>query len=54
MHNLGYVLAAYGVAAVVLACLVGAILLDQRRQLRAIRELEARGQRRRSSRSAME
>jgi heme exporter protein D len=52
MTNLGYVLAAYGVAAVALLGLVAAIVLDQRNQLGAIRDLEARGTRRRSSRSA--
>jgi len=52
MHNLGYVLAAYGVTAIALLCLIGSIIIDQRIQLRAIRDLEARGERRRSSRSA--
>lgn len=46
-----YILASYAVAAVVLAALVGWLMFDGRRQQRLIDELEARGVRRRSSRS---
>ncbi|MGH6763349.1 MAG: heme exporter protein CcmD [Phyllobacterium sp.] len=48
MTHLGYVLASYGVSAIVLASVIGWILIDQRAQKRAMAELEARGVRRRS------
>jgi heme exporter protein D len=43
-----YVVAAYGISAVVIAGLVGWILADQRGRRREIAELEASGVRRRS------
>jgi heme exporter protein D len=43
-----YVAAAYGISAIVLACLVGWILADQRGRRREVAELEASGVRRRS------
>jgi heme exporter protein D len=51
MAHLGFVLAAYGVAAVALVGLVAAILIDQRVQKKALRDLEKRGMRRRSERA---
>ena len=45
-----YVAAAFGISAVVLACLVGWILADQRARQRELNELEASGVRRRSAR----
>jgi heme exporter protein D len=47
----GFIWAAYGVVAVVLAALVTWLVLDGRRQQQLIDELEARGIRRRSQRS---
>jgi len=44
----GFIWAAYGVVAVVLAALVAWLVLDGRRQQQLIDELEARGIRRRS------
>ena len=49
-HDL-YVAAAYGIAVVALAGLIGWILLDQRARRRELAELEAAGIRRRSDRS---
>lgn len=51
MAHLGFVIAAYAVSAVALVGLVAAILVDQRAQLAALRDLEARGMRRRSERA---
>lgn len=51
MAHLGYVLAAYGVSAVAIIGLVAAILFDQHRQKKALRDLEAGGMRRRSARA---
>lgn len=50
-HDL-YVAAAYGIAVLVLGCLIGWILLDQRARRRELAELEAAGVRRRSARKA--
>jgi heme exporter protein D len=47
----GFIWAAYGVVAVVLAALVTWLVLDGRRQQQLIDELEARGIRRRSRRN---
>ena len=44
----GFIIAAYAVSFVVLFVLIGWILIDQRLQSRALRELESRGVRRRS------
>ncbi|MDX2258665.1 MAG: heme exporter protein CcmD [Hyphomicrobiaceae bacterium] len=43
-----FILACYGAVAIVLAALTGWLVLDGRRQQRAIEALEARGVRRRS------
>ena len=48
----GFIWAAYGVVAVVLAALVAWLVLDGRRQQQLVDELEARGIRRRSQRSS--
>lgn len=48
MGHTAFVLASYGVAIVALAALIGWVFIDQRRQRQALRELEARGVRRRS------
>jgi len=48
----GFIWAAYGVVAVVLAALVAWLALDGRRQQQLIDELESRGVRRRSQRSS--
>ncbi len=45
-----FILWAYGIAAGVLACLIGWIVADYRRQLRRLAQLEAAGITRRSSR----
>jgi heme exporter protein D len=45
----GFIIAAYGVAAVVLIALVAFILADGRNQRRRLADLEARGVRRRSA-----
>ncbi len=50
-HDL-YVAAAYGITVLVLGCLIGWILLDQRARRRELAELEAAGVRRRSARKA--
>ncbi len=47
-NHLGFVLASYGIAFVVLAITIGWILLDQRLQKRELQRLEAQGLRRRS------
>ncbi len=47
--HLGFIVASYVVAAIVLMGLFGWIVLDGRAQRRQIAELEARGVRRRSS-----
>ena len=49
MTHLAYVAAAYVIAALAILGLVGWILLDQSAQRRALKELEARGIRRRST-----
>ena len=48
----GFIWAAYGVVAVVLAALVAWLALDGRRQQQLIDELESRGVRRRSQQSS--
>jgi len=48
----GFVLAAYFVAALVLAALAAWVVLDHRRQRRALADLETRGVTRRSGRGA--
>jgi heme exporter protein D len=48
MSHTAFVLASYGAAIVALTALIGWILIDQRRQNQALRELESRGVRRRS------
>ena len=45
----GYIWACYGFAAVVIAALIGWLLVDGRRQQRALDDLEARGVKRRSA-----
>jgi heme exporter protein D len=45
----GFVLAAYGVAALVMGGLIAWVVLEGRRHARALAELEARGIRRRSA-----
>lgn len=47
--HLAYVAAAYAVTVLVIAGLIGWIVVDQRRQQLALRELEGRGVRRRSA-----
>ncbi len=47
-----YVSAAYAISALVIVCLIGWILADQRARQRELAELEASGLRRRSDRSA--
>ena len=53
--NLGphsaFIIAAYGVAAVIVGALIAWIVLDHRAQRRLLRELEARGVTRRSDRA---
>ncbi|CAN7233170.1 heme exporter protein CcmD [Phyllobacterium sp. LjRoot231] len=48
MSHMGFVLASYGAAIIVLAALIGWIFVDQRTQRQALQELESRGVRRRS------
>ena len=50
----GFILAAYGVALLVLIVLIGWIALDYRHQKERLRELEASGVARRSGRQATE
>jgi heme exporter protein D len=45
-----FIVSAYGIAAVIVAALLGWITLDHRRQARALADLEARGTVRRSER----
>jgi heme exporter protein D len=47
----GFILAAYGGAAILLSLLVAWLVIDGRRQQRLLDELEARGVRRRSERA---
>jgi heme exporter protein D len=49
-QHAGFIVAAYSVAALVLAALIGWIALDYRAQRTLLDELEARGVRRRSRR----
>ena len=46
--NAGFIWASYAAAAIILAALVAWVVIDGRRQLRLIAELEARGVTRRS------
>ena len=46
----GFILGSYGMAAVVIGVLVGWVVLDHRRQLAELADLEARGVTRRSVR----
>ncbi len=50
-NHLGFVLASYGIAFVVLAIAIGWILIDQRLQKRELQRLEAQGLRRRSAKA---
>lgn len=50
MNHLGFVLAAYGIAAAALAVMIGWILIDQHIQKTELKRLEAQGVRRRSAR----
>jgi len=47
-----FIITAYAIAAAIVAALVAAIMLDYRRQARALADLEARGVVRRSERGA--
>ena len=51
-YNGGYILAAYGLTLLIVAGLIVWIVLDGKRQRQHLRDLEARGIRRRSDRSA--
>lgn len=46
-----FIIAAYGVAAIVVGALIAWVWLDGRRQMRALADLEARGITRRSERA---
>lgn len=48
--NAGFIIAAYGAAAIVVLLLVAWVVIDFRRQKRALAELEARGITRRAGR----
>ena len=48
--NAGFIIAAYGSAAIVIALLVAWVVIDHRMQKRALAELEARGITRRAAR----
>jgi len=48
--NAGFIIAAYGAAAVVVVLLVAWVAIDHRLQKRALAELEARGVKRRAAR----
>jgi len=48
--NAGFIIAAYGAAAIVVALLVAWVAIDHRIQQRALAELEARGITRRAGR----
>lgn len=48
--NAGFIIAAYGVAAIVVVLLVTWVVIDHRMQKRALAELEARGITRRAVR----
>ena len=50
-QHAGFIVAAYGAAALILAALVAWIVLDHRAQRRTLGELEMRGVTRRSERS---
>ena len=52
MTHLAYVAAAFGISTVGIAGLLAWILIDQSVQQRALKELEARGVRRRSARGS--
>ena len=45
----GFILASYGIAALVIAALIAWLVLDGNRQARALADLEARGIKRRSA-----
>jgi heme exporter protein D len=49
-HHASFIVMAYGLAALILVSLIAWIALDHRAQQRTLRELEARGVSRRSSR----
>jgi heme exporter protein D len=51
-YNGGYILAAYGLTLLIVLGLIVWIVLDGKRQRQHLRDLEARGIRRRSDRSA--
>lgn len=51
MNHFGFVLASYGITAVVLAIAIGWILIDQRAQKNELKRLEAQGLRRRSAKT---
>ncbi|WP_309082726.1 heme exporter protein CcmD [Chelativorans sp.] len=51
MTHLAYVAAAYGVSTLAIAGLIGWIIFDQSAQKRMLKELEARGIRRRSAKA---
>lgn len=53
-YNGGYILAAYGLTLLIVVALILWIVLDGRRQRQHLRDLEARGVRRRSDRRAAE
>lgn len=48
--NAGFIIAAYGAAAVVVVLLVAWVVIDYRRQKRSLAELEGRGIKRRAGR----
>ena len=48
--NAGFIIAAYGAAAIVIALLVAWVAIDHRMQKRTLAELEARGVMRRAAR----
>lgn len=52
MNHAAYVVAAYGLSALIVAALIAWIMLDGRARRRELSELEAGGVRRRSTRSA--
>lgn len=52
LKNGGYILAAYGLTLLIVGALIAWIVLDGRRQRQHLKELEARGIRRRSDRRA--
>jgi heme exporter protein D len=52
-YNGGYILAAYGLTLLIVVGLIAWIVLDGRRQRQHLKDLEARGIRRRSDRRAL-